>query len=282
MPIAPAHRPAIPAALARSCFLLSAERLGTPVADTALTADLVILDLEDSVAPTAKAAAREDAAEWMRGGHRCWVRVNVTTGPFWRNDIERLRSVPELAGVMVPKAESVDALEEVFRLLGGDIPLIALVESAVGIEAAPELARAKGVARLAFGSGDYRRDTGTSDDDLAMSYPRSRLVTASRVGDLPGPIDGPTLGLEPQESSLRARTSARLGMTGKLCLAPDDVAVANAAFSPSADEVDWAEAFLSAFEARGSVARDGSDLPRLATARKIQRLASVFGGSGGR
>ncbi len=56
------------------------------------------------------------------------------------------------------------------------------------------IAKAQGAFRLAFGSGDYRRDTGTSADTLAMAYPRSKLVVASRVGNLPGPIDGPTVG----------------------------------------------------------------------------------------
>ena len=63
----------------------------------------------------------------------------------------------------------------------------------MGLEAAPEIARADGVFRLAFGSGDFRRDTGMSDDPMAMAYPRSRLVVASRAARLAGPIDGPTI-----------------------------------------------------------------------------------------
>jgi citrate lyase beta subunit len=58
---------------------------------------------------------------------------------------------------------------------------------ALGIEEARAIASAPGAFRLAFGSGDYRRDTGTSVDNMAMAYPRSRLVVASRIGNLPGP-----------------------------------------------------------------------------------------------
>lgn len=65
-------------------------------------------------------------------------------------------------------------------------------------------------------------------------------------------------------------------MTGKLCLFPEQPSVVNETFSPSGADVDWAGEFLADFAARGGVTRDGSDLPRLARARRIQDLASVF------
>ena len=59
------------------------------------------------------------------------------------------------------------------------------------------IASARGAFRLAFGSGDYRRDTGSSATPMALAYVRSQLVIASTLGGLPGPIDGPTLGGAP-------------------------------------------------------------------------------------
>ena len=186
------------------------------------------------------------------------------------------RSAPGSKGVVLAKVESPVAVVETFASLGGTVPVIALVESAVGIEEATAIARADGAFRLAFGSGDYRRDTGTSADDLAMAYPRSRLVVASRVGGLPGPIDGPTVATGHTAVRDQGSVGASLGMTGKLCLHSDQPAVVNETFSPSRADVDWAGTFLAEFAASGGVVRDGCDLPRLARARRIHDLASVF------
>jgi citrate lyase subunit beta/citryl-CoA lyase len=155
--------------------------------------------------------------------------------------------------------------------------VLGLVESAVGIEASPAIAQARGTFGLAFGSGDYRRDAGAGPDDLAMAYPRSRLVVASRIGHLPGPIDGPTV--EDDRAVLRERTTAAasMGMTGKLCLDTAQPAVINELLSPTASEIVWAGNFLTEFETRGRTIRDGSDRPRLAHAQKITELAAALG-----
>jgi citrate lyase subunit beta/citryl-CoA lyase len=132
------------------------------------------------------------------------------------------------------------------------------------------------VLRLAFGSGDYRRDTGASSDDLAMAYPRSRLVVASRIGDLPGPIDGPTVSNSHRVLRDQSAMTVSLGLTGKLCLDTEQPPVINEALSPTPSDAAWAENFLADFEARGRVVRDGSDLPRLGRAQKIAELARAF------
>jgi citrate lyase subunit beta/citryl-CoA lyase len=155
--------------------------------------------------------------------------------------------------------------------------VLALIESALGIEEAVSIARARGTFRLAFGSGDYRRDTGTSADNLAMAYPRSRLVVASRIGDLPGPIDGPTVGSSHPILREQSQMTVALGLTGKLCLDPEQTPVINEVISPTQSDVSWARDFLDDFEARGRVIRDGSDLPRLGRAQKIDKLARAFG-----
>jgi citrate lyase subunit beta/citryl-CoA lyase len=178
---------------------------------------------------------------------------------------------------MLAKAEAAAHVSETFDRLRGTTPVIALVESALGIEEAASIARARGAYRLAFGSGDYRRDTGTSSDDLAMAYPRSRLVVASRVGNLPGPIDGPTVGTNHPVLREQGEMAVALGMTGKLCLDTDQLPIINEVISPTRSDVAWAREFLEDFEARGRVIRDGSDLPRLGRAEKIDKLARAFG-----
>jgi citrate lyase subunit beta / citryl-CoA lyase len=267
----------VPAEISRSWLLVAGTAADTFDTAARSRADQVILDIEDAVDPKRKPAARTDVASWLSGGGEAWVRINDVTTPFWADDVEELRGLPGLKGVMLAKTEAAAQVTDTWHRLGGQTPVIALVESAVGIEEANLVAKAQGAFRLAFGSGDYRRDTGTSADTLAMAYPRSRLVVASRVGDLPGPIDGPTVGTSHPILREQSQVAVSLGLTGKLCLDVEQLPVINEVISPTPTDVAWAQDFLDDFEARGQVIRDGSDLPRLGRAQKIQKLAEAFG-----
>jgi citrate lyase subunit beta/citryl-CoA lyase len=263
---------------ARSWLLVNGAR--TELFDTAhgSRADQVVLDIEDAVDAAHKAEARAGVVEWLSSGDKkAWVRINDRSTPYWSDDVAELAGVPGLLGVMLAKAEAGAHVTETFDRLGGSTPVLALVESALGIEEAVHIARARGAFRLAFGSGDYRRDTGTSADDLAMAYPRSRLVLASRIGNLPGPIDGPTVSSSHPVLREQSAVTVSLGLTGKLCLDPEQAPVINEVISPTPSDVAWARDFLADFEARGRVIRDGSDRPRLGRAQKIERLAAAFG-----
>jgi citrate lyase subunit beta/citryl-CoA lyase len=263
--------------IARSWLLVNGSRveLFDPAHDS--RADQVILDIEDAVDPARKPAARAEVARWLSGDKRAWVRINDRSTPFWADDVATLAGLPGLAGVMLAKTEAAEHVTETFDRLGGATPVLALVESALGIEEAVRIASARGAFRLAFGSGDYRRDTGTSADELAMAYPRSRLVVASRVGGLPGPIDGPTVSSSHPVLREQSAVTVALGLTGKLCLDMEQLPVINEVISPAPSDVTWARDFLTDFDARGQVIRDGSDLPRLGRARKIDKLARAFG-----
>ncbi|PBC46913.1 CoA ester lyase [Rhodococcus sp. ACS1] len=268
-------RPQHLAGIARSWLLVNGTRVETFEQARRSPADQIVLDIEDAVDPKRKPHAREGVATWLEE-HSAWVRINDHTTPYWSDDVDRLAGLPGLAGVMLAKTEAAGHVTDTFDRLGGTVPVLALVESAVGIEEAPAIARARGAFRLAFGSGDYRRDTGTSADDLAMVYPRSRLVVASRVGDLPGPIDGPTVSNSHTVLREQSAVAVSLGLTGKLCLDTGQLPVINEAISPAPSDVIWAREFLADFDARGRVIRDGSDLPRLGRAEKIAHLADAF------
>lgn len=271
----PTRRPIDPA-IARSWLLVNANRPDTYEAAERSRADQIVLDIEDAVDPNHKADARESVAAWLTG-HHAWVRINDRSSEFWSDDVDRLKGLPGLAGVVLAKAEAAEHVTETYDRLGGATPVLALVESALGIEEAVAIARARGVFRLAFGSGDYRRDTGTSADDIAMAYPRSRLVVASRIGNLPGPIDGPTVSRSHPVLREQSAVTVTLGLTGKLCLDIEQLPVINEVISPTPSDVAWARDFLADFDARGRVIRDGSDRPRLGRAKKIVRLADAFG-----
>jgi len=239
--------------------------------------DQLVLDVEDAVDPKAKPQALVDVIAWLEAGNKAWVRINDYTTPFWAADVAALKGVNNLLGVMLAKVEDAAHVEATFDSLGGETPVIALVESALGIEEARNIACARGTFRLAFGSGDYRRDTGTAADDMAMLYPRSRLVTASRIGKLPGPIDGPTITTSYSQLRVASEHTVVLGLTGKLTVDPGQIPVINETICPTQADVTWARDFLNDFEARGRVIRDGSDMPRLGRAEKIDKLARAYG-----
>lgn len=276
-----AHTPArtrnIPAEIARSWLLVPGTR--PEIFDEALAsrADAVVLDIEDAVDPKKKDEARADVVEWFRGGGQAWVRINDVHSDFWADDVAGLRNVPGLLGVMLAKTENAEQVKETYHRLDGKTRVLALVESAVGIEEANNIARAEGAFRLAFGSGDFRRDTGMAADREAMAYPRAKLVVASRVGNLPGPIDGPTVGTNHPILREQSAITVSMGMTGKLCLAIDQTDIINEVISPTPTDVAWATDFMNDFNARGGVIRDGSDLPRLGRAEKILKLAIAYG-----
>ncbi|UCR90490.1 HpcH/HpaI aldolase/citrate lyase family protein [Mycetocola spongiae] len=271
------RRQGVPADLARSWLLVNATQPDLITQAVRSSADAVVLDIEDAVDPSRKAEARDYVAAWLREeGNVAWVRINDYTTPFWRDDLEALRGAPGLLGVMLAKTESPEQITATHQILGGELPIVALVESALGIEDAALIARAPGAFRLAFGSGDFRRDTGMSADREAMAYPRARLVVASRAAGLPGPIDGPTVGESHPILREQSGITVMMGMTGKLCLSSDQTPVVNEVISPTRTDVSWASSFLQDFTARGEIVRDGSDLPRLGRARKIMALAEAF------
>ncbi|WP_425528668.1 HpcH/HpaI aldolase/citrate lyase family protein [Rhodococcus maanshanensis] len=268
---------AAPPDLARSWLLVPATKPEnfTPAAESGV--DAVILDLEDAVSPPAKPAARDRVVEWLGRGGSAWVRINDATTPYWADDLAALSAAPGLAGVMLAKTESGNQADATADRLPEGTRILALIESAMGLEAAPEIARADGVFRLAFGSGDFRRDTGMSDDPMAMAYPRSRLVVASRAARLAGPIDGPTISTNETVLQRDSALTASMGLTGKLCMHPDQALAVNRALSPSQDDINWAREVIAELGEDGERVRDGSDLPRLAKAKKVAELARAFG-----
>ncbi|OZD35445.1 CoA ester lyase [Rhodococcus sp. 06-156-3] len=262
---------------ARSWLLVPATKPDTFTAAAESEVDAVILDIEDAVAPGAKPAARDAVVSWLEAGNSAWVRVNDATTSFWADDLAALSGLKGLAGIMLAKTESGSQVEATASRLAEGTRILALVESAMGLEATPEIARADSTFRLAFGSGDFRRDTGMSDEPLAMAYPRSRLVVSSRAARLPGPIDGPTLTANESILSRDSALTVSMGMTGKLCMHAEQAPTVNRELAPSPSDVTWADEVGDALGADGARVKDGSDLPRLAKALKIRDAAEIFG-----
>lgn len=277
MPLRNRRAAALPAKLSRSWLLVNAARPEDFAPGLASEADSVLFDLEAAVPDGKKDTARQSVVEALNGGMDAWVRINGIDTDEWPKDLEALSGAPGLRGVMLAMAEEPEQVTLTAMRLRAGTPVIALIETALGLENATAVARAPGTFRLAFGTNDFRKDTGISDDPMAMAYARSRLVIASRVGKLPGAIDGPPAVADSEDAVVRtSRTTASMGMTGRLCLNRDQVDSINLALSPSEDEVSWAVEMLQAHQAGASVG-DGSYLPRLARAQKIADLADSYG-----
>ena len=261
--------------LARSWLLVNGSQADKFDPAARSRADIVVLDIEDAVAPKDKAAARENVVRWLDAGNTDWVRINGFGTPWWADDIEAL-SKSTLGGVMLAMVESVDHVTETAKRLP-NVPIVALVETARGLERITEIGAAKGTFRLAFGIGDFRRDTGFGDNPATLAYTRSRFTIAAKAAHLPGAIDGPTVGSSALKLSEATAVSAEFGMTGKICLTPDQCPTVNEGLSPSQEEITWAKEFFAEFERDGGEIRNGSDLPRIARANKILDLARAYG-----
>lgn len=261
--------------LARSWLLVNGTHADRFQSAVDSRADIVVFDIEDAVAPKDKNAARDNVVGWLGAGNTDWVRINGFGTPWWADDLAALATTP-VGGVMLAMVESVDHVTETAKRLP-DVPIVALVETARGLERITEIAATKGTFRLAFGIGDFRRDTGFGDDPATLAYTRSRFTIASKAADLPSAIDGPTIGSNPLKLIEATAVSTQFGMTGKICLTPDQCAVVNEGLSPSQDEISWAKEFFVEFERDGGEIRNGSDLPRIARATKILELARAYG-----
>ncbi|AGC61645.1 citrate lyase beta subunit, CitE_2 [Mycobacterium liflandii 128FXT] len=261
--------------LARSWLLVNGTHADRFQAASHSRADIVVLDIEDAVALKDKGSARDNVVHWLGDGNADWVRINGFGTPWWADDIAILAG-SSVGGVMLAMVESVDHVTETARRLP-NVPIVALVETARGLERITEIASAKGTFRLAFGIGDFRRDTGFGEDATTLAYARSRFTIAAKAAGLPSAIDGPTIGSNPLKLIEASAVSVEFGMTGKICLSPEQCSVVNEGLSPSQDEIGWAKEFFAEFERDGGEIRNGSDLPRIARATKILDLARAYG-----
>src|SRR6201993_4290864 len=261
--------------LARSWLLVNGAHADRFEAAAHSRADIVVLDIEDAVAPKDKPAARDHVVSWLGAGNTDWVRINGFGTQWWAEDLAVLAGT-SVGGVMLAVVESVDHVTETAKRLPHK-PIVALVETARGLERITEIAAAKGTFRLAFGIGDFRRDTGFGEDPATLAYTRSRFTIAAKAAHLPSAIDGPTIGSNALKLIEATAVSVEFGMTGKICLTPDQCGVVNEGLSPSQDEISWAKEFFVEFERDGGEIRNGSDLPRIARATKILELARSYG-----
>jgi (S)-citramalyl-CoA lyase len=247
-------------------------------------ADVLILDLEDAVAPPDKEAARRSALEWLAGqGGGGVARVLRVNAPGTLSGLEDLlalaRSPAQPDMVLVPKADSAGTLRLVDAVLGEagkTARLVALIESAQGVAAAEEIARSTPrLAALFFGAADLAADLGAEVAWEPLLAARSRVVNAAALAGLAA-VDSPFFALA-DEAGLKAevRAASRMGFAAKAAIHPRQVAAINEAFTPAADQV--AEARLILAENARGVGVVGGRMIDEAVARKARRILDAAG-----
>lgn len=235
-------------------------------------ADAIIIDLEDAVPSQDKGSARDHLATYFTSVP-VLVRINGEETQWYEDDVSAVSKVPLVAGIIVPKARFSDKLFALAAKM--DVPIIALIESALGVADATRIAALPGIAQLAFGSVDYCADLGCQHTRTALLMARSQLVLTSRLAGLPPPIDGVTVSIDDAEViQSDARYSRELGFGGKLAIHPRQIGSIRSGFRPTAEEIDWATKVLAS--ADGATAVDGAmvDEPVRIRARTILSQAS--------
>jgi citrate lyase subunit beta/citryl-CoA lyase len=263
-----------------------------------LDADVVILDLEDAVATAEKPATRAAIAavlERPRTG-LLYIRVNAVDTEFCYGDLAAVVRAG-LDGIILPKVESAAGLTTIDWLLSQiererglaerSIDLIPIIETARGLRDIDAiLASDTRVKRVAFGAGDFTLDVNMiwSRNETELSYARARIVTASRAAGIEAPLDTVWIDLQDQDGlDASARTALGFGFQGKMCIHPNQIAVVNRVFTPSAEEIAFAERVAAAFakaEAEGvaSIQLDGRfiDYPIVYRAQRVlERIAAI-------
>lgn len=236
---------------------------------------LVVFDLEDAVPPEQKAAARAHVSDWLAGGHVCVVRINAAGTEWFDEDIQAVAGHDCV--VLVPKAEDPAALRDLAGRLAPASCLIALIETAAGVMNAASIAAVPGVQRLAFGNFDLAVQLGLAPDDrLALASARCALVLASAATGIAPPIDGVTADVHDTDLlGEDVRYARRMGFTGKLCIHPGQLAVADDALRLTGDELRWARSAVEAPLVNGVAVLNGQmvDKPVVDRAHRILRQA---------
>ncbi|MET8949458.1 HpcH/HpaI aldolase/citrate lyase family protein [Streptomyces sp. NPDC004393] len=216
-------------------------------------ADVVLVDLEDAVAPDRKDYARAATAERLSEHPPVpvHVRVNALDSPWADADLAALPALPGLSGLRLPKVTSpsdvVQVARRAARATGGAVPLYALLETALGVERAYTIASAHPALRgIALGEADLRADLGVRED-AGLDWSRARVVVAARAAALPPPAQSIYPDIRDLQGLAASCAHGRtLGFLGRAAIHPRQLPVIERAYAPTTEEISWAEEVLKA------------------------------------
>jgi len=259
-----------------------------------LAADGLIMDLEDAVAPDAKATAREQiAAALVQGGYgmrELLVRTNGLDTDWGEDDLKAAARM-KCHGVLLPKVESRQMIVDAIAVLdaaGGpeDLPIWCMMETPLGILHAEEIAFAHPrVGGLVLGTSDLAKDLGAhhTPDRIPFMASLELCILAARAAGI-AVLDGVHLDLADDEGfRLSCVQGKQLGMDGKTLIHPKTIATANEVFSPSAEDVQWSKRIIEAHAeaekaGKGVLLVDGKLIENLhvAAAKRLVAMADAI------
>ncbi len=285
----------------RSMLFMPGNNSGMLLNADALGADSVILDLEDAVSPQEKDSARilvRNALKYLGyKGCEVIIRINSIDTDFWKKDLDEIIPMkPDM--IMPPKVSSgmdIKVIEnymgEVERRHGIEkkISLIPLIETALGVENAFEIASSsKRIKAIFLGGEDLTADlrckrTKQGDE---IFYSRGRMVMAARAAGI-DVYDTPFTDVEDEEGlRLDAEFAKGLGFTGKACISPRHVQSVNEVFSPTLEEIEYATEVMEIIQVakeqgKGAISLRGKmiDAPIVERARQTLEAAKALGGA---
>ncbi len=226
-----------------------------------LRSDAVILDMEDAVPmedkETARLFIRDMVPELAEKRAGIYVRVNSWSTGLTQEDLEAALQ-PGLDGIMLPKCETREDIEKLARELEKieadrglkKTPIVALVETPLGVVNAYSIASAPRVIAVAFGSIDFAREMGTtpSKEGIEILYPRAHIAVAARAAGA-DPIDAVWADIMDIDGLVRdAKLARKLGYSGKLLVHPNQIEPVNKVFTPTIEEVEYAKLIVEEFE----------------------------------
>lgn len=228
-----------------------------------LPADTLIFDLEDAVAPDAKAMARSQVSEVVRQGgygrREIVVRMNPLVTPWGRDDATAIAACGPDA-ILIPKVESADMVRQVLALLSEHngpetLGIWCMIETPLGVLRAEEIATASSrVAALVMGTSDLTKDLHArhTRDRLPLLHSLGHCMLVGRAHGLTV-LDGVHLDLSDDKGfAAVCEQAAEMGFDGKTLIHPKTLAAANAAFAPSVEEINWSQRIIDAHAAAAS------------------------------
>lgn len=284
----------------RSMLFMPGNNSGMLLNADALGADSVILDLEDAVSPAEKDSARilvRNALKYLNYENcEIIIRINSIDSEFWKKDLEEI--IPQEPHMIMPPKIScakdvqivADYIKEVEEKHNIEKPtaIIALIETARGIENAYEIANASDRVKAIFlGAEDLTADLRckrTKEGD-EIFYARGRIVTAARAANIDA-YDTPFTDVEDEEGlELDAQFAKGLGFTGKAAISPRHVMAINEVFSPTIEEIEYAKEVMDIIriakeQGKGAISLRGKmiDAPIVERARQTLEIAEALGG----
>ena len=255
-----------------------------------LGADGLIIDLEDAVALSEKDAARYLVREYLtsfKPTTDIFVRINPLDSPYFYDDLDSIKDL-NIKGIVLPKAsvESMISLDKYLTENNVDFQIIALVETALGLESALEiLQKSKKIIGVFLGAEDLTLDLGAKrtkqSDEIA--YARSRVIAVSKAMEIQA-IDTPFTDTDDIEGLKIDTLNAKdLGMTGKAIISPRHVEDVNKLFSPSQEDLDYALRVVAGVKSAnekglGAFSLDGKmvDAPIIKRALNLLKLSGDY------